>query len=147
VTAFCAAVVVLPFLLSYQAVRPGLDPWVELVVVGLGLLAIGRMTWWSLPDRDADAATGMRTPSVRYGAARTLAVAGILMLTGLSLLTWGLWWRYGPVWVIPVAAAHGAFLYSALRERRPSSVRMRRTGMTLVMVGEVLLVAVPLLAG
>jgi 4-hydroxybenzoate polyprenyltransferase len=67
VSAFCLAVIGLPFVLSYLAGAQNLEMSVLPILLGLGVLAIGRMTWWSVPDEAADAATGMRTPTVPPG--------------------------------------------------------------------------------
>lgn len=152
--AFCISVVVLPCLLSHWAVRPEIDMSVWLIFMGLGISAIGRMTWWAVPDLAVDTATGMTTPAVRYGATRALALSCLVMLAGLVLLGWGLWGRYGPSWILPGLAAHGIFLGGMLprlgrtsNESLPSSVRMRKHSMSLAMAGEVTLVVIPLLAG
>lgn len=152
--AFCIAVVVLPCLLSHWAVRPQIDTSVWLIFMGLGISAIGRMTWWSVPDRTVDTATGMTTPAVRYGTTRALALSCLILLAGLVLLGWGLWGRYGPAWILPGLAAHGIFLSGTLallgrtsNENLPSPVRMRKQAMSLVMVGEVTLTTIPLIAG
>jgi 4-hydroxybenzoate polyprenyltransferase len=153
VAAFCVAVIVLPFLLSYWAVRPDLDPPVRLIVAGLAALAIGRMTLWSIPDLAADASTGMGTPSVRHGPGRTLALALAVMIAGLALTGWGLWWRYGPVWAVILVAVQGTFLPGAAALLRhaddpatASSVRIRLRAMPPVMIGQVALAIVPLIA-
>jgi 4-hydroxybenzoate polyprenyltransferase len=150
VGAFCAAVVVLPFLLSYQAVRQDFDTWLWPILVGLGLTAAGRMTWWSVPDRAADAATGMLTPAVRRGAAGALRLACAIMLVGLILIAWGLWWRYGFAWVIPAITCHAgaiALLHRVTGEATPSSVRLQRHALPLVMIGDLALAITPLVAG
>jgi lycopene elongase/hydratase (dihydrobisanhydrobacterioruberin-forming) len=152
VTAFCAAVLVLPFLLSYWAIRPELDAPIRPVVVGLGILAVGRMTLWSVPDAAADTATGMRTPAVRYGPAGALALALAVMIIGLALAAWGLLWRYGPVWTLPPVAVQASLLYGvvlALRhpEDRPTSARIRRRAMPPVTLGMLAMAAIPLIAG
>jgi lycopene elongase/hydratase (dihydrobisanhydrobacterioruberin-forming) len=150
VGAFCAAVVVLPFLLSYHAVRQDFDTWVWPILLGLGILATGRMTLWSVPDRAADAATGMLTPAVRRSAVRALRLAGAIMLVGLFLTGCGLWWRFGLAWVIPAVACHAGaivFLHRVAGEAAPSSVRLRRHALPLVMIGDVVLAITPLVAG
>lgn len=152
--AFCIAAVILPCVLSYGAVRAEVDTSVWSIFVGFGVLAVGRMTWWSVPDLSADAATGMRTPTVRYGVTHALALSCLIMLAGLLLIGWGLWRCYGLAWVVPGVAAHGIFLGAALallrrtsNEALPSSTRMRRETMSLVMIGEVVFVIIPLVAG
>lgn len=153
--AFCVAAVVLPCLLSHCVVRPEIDTSAWLIFVGFGVVAVGRMVWWSVPDLVANAATGMRTPVERYGATRSLALSCLIMLAGLSLIGWGLWIRYGLVWVVAGVAAHSVLLGGALRLLArtsgsgafPSSVHMRRTSMSWVAIGEVVLAILPLVAG
>jgi 4-hydroxybenzoate polyprenyltransferase len=96
---FGLSMATLPCLLSYSAVRSGFEPAVWPIFASLGVMAIGRTAWWSVPDRIAAVATGMATPTVRYGAARALVLSCVVMGAGLGLLGWGLWWRYGPAWV------------------------------------------------
>jgi 4-hydroxybenzoate polyprenyltransferase len=153
VAAFCVSVIILPFLLSFWAVRPDVDPPCWPIVAGLGTLAMGRMTLWSVPDLTADAATGMRTPVVRYGPAGTLALSFAVMIAGLLLIGWGLWWRYGPVWALPLVALQGSFLYGSLALVRHgddqnllSSVRIRRRAMPPAMIGTVAMTIAPLIA-
>jgi 4-hydroxybenzoate polyprenyltransferase len=150
---FGMSVVGLPFLVAYCAARPDLEPRVLPILAGLTVLAIGRTAWWAVPDRVADTASGIATPPVRYGPARALALACLILLAGLVLLGWGLGWRYGLPWVAPGIAAHAAFLAAAIAlaartsdHALPSAVRMRRKGMTLVMVGEVTLTGLALVA-
>lgn len=146
---FGLSVVTVPCLLSYGAFRPTVDASVWLVAVGLGVMAAGRTVWWSVPDRAADIATGMATPTVRHGAVRALASACLIMAAGLVLLGWGLWWRYGPGWALAGMAMYGAFLGTALTQFRrdvPNAVRMRKRLLPLVMVGDVLLVPIALTA-
>jgi 4-hydroxybenzoate polyprenyltransferase len=151
VAAFCAATLVLPFLLSYWAVRPDVDVTTWPVVAGLWLLAAGRMTVWSVPDLAADAATGMRTPSVRYGAAGALARSAALFAAGLVLTGWGLWWRYGPGWALPLTAAQATFLGNAVSLlRHPARVRKARILRRMTppaTIGTVALAVTPLVAG
>jgi 4-hydroxybenzoate polyprenyltransferase len=152
VAAFCASGLVLPFLLGYWTVRPGLANQDVALVAGLGLLAVGRMTLWSIPDRVADAATGMRTPSVRYGPAGTLARSAAIMITGLGLAGWGLWWRYGPALALPLIVTQAVFPYRALHlmcragTAKPPSPVPGRCWMPLAAAGTVVLTVVPLLA-
>lgn len=153
VAAFGASVVTMPCLLSYGAVPATVDASVWTVIIGLGVMAAGRTAWWSIPDRAADTATGIATPTVRHGAERALALSCLIMLAGLVLLGWGLWWRYGAVWALCGAAMYGAFLGDALAMSRrvagrevPSAVRLRTRAMPLVMIGDVLLVLIALIA-
>jgi 4-hydroxybenzoate polyprenyltransferase len=151
VAAFCAATLVLPFLLSYWAVRPDVDVTTWLVVAGLWLLAAGRMTVWSIPDLAADAATGMRTPAVRYGVAGALVRCAALFAAGLVLTGCGLWWRYGPGWALPLTAVQATFLGDAaslLRQpTRVSKARILRRMTPPATIGTVALAVTPLVAG
>jgi lycopene elongase/hydratase (dihydrobisanhydrobacterioruberin-forming) len=148
-----ASLVALPFLLAYGAARAGFEASMWPILTGLTVLATGRAALWSVPDRAADRATGITTPAVRYGARRTLALSCLIMLAGLGLLSWGLWERYGPGWVVPGTAAHIAFLATAfaplIRTSDQAASRVadiRRPGMTLVTIGEIVLGALPLIA-
>jgi 4-hydroxybenzoate polyprenyltransferase len=142
---FGVALVALPFLLSCCATRGAVEAPVWPILGGLTVLAVGRTVWWSLPDRAADLATGITTPTVRYGIARAVSQTRLILLAGLVLLAWGLWWRYGPVWVMPGIAAHAVFL-AALPRSPPNAIAQRRRGMSLVTLGELGLVAVAVLA-
>jgi 4-hydroxybenzoate polyprenyltransferase len=151
---FGLSVTTLPCLLSYSAVRSGFDTALWPIFIGLGVLAVGRTAWWSVPDRAADTASGIATPTVRYGAGRTLVLSCVVMVAGLGLLGWGLWSGYGPAWVLPGVVMHAVLVGSALALLRhtddhalPSSVRMLRRAMPLVAVGDVLLVVIPLAVG
>jgi lycopene elongase/hydratase (dihydrobisanhydrobacterioruberin-forming) len=150
VAAFCASVAVLPFLLSYWAVRPGLAVWVGPILAGLACLAVGRMMVWSIPDLAADTRTGMRTPVVRFGPAGTLTRSVPVTVAGVVLTCWGLWWRYGPGWALPPVVLQAAFLgvllpwWHAGRARLRSSVFIRRRAMTPVLVGTLVLTVIPL---
>ncbi|MGH3624776.1 MAG: UbiA family prenyltransferase [Sciscionella sp.] len=144
----------LPCLVSYSAVRPDFDVSVGPIFVGLGILATGRGLWWSVPDLPADAVTGMRTPAVRYGAVRTLALSCLITVVGLGLLGWGLWWHNGFGWALLGVAVSAAPLGSQLALLRrtangtvPRSAAVRRRSMTLVMIANVLLALLPLAAG
>jgi 4-hydroxybenzoate polyprenyltransferase len=151
---FGLSMATLPCLLSYSAVRSGFEPAVWPIFASLGVMAIGRTAWWSVPDRIADVATGMATPTVRYGAARALVLSYVVMGAGLGLLGWGLWWRYGPAWVPLGVVMHCVFLGGALALLRrtadhalPSPVHMLKRAMPLVTIGDALLVVIPLAAG
>jgi 4-hydroxybenzoate polyprenyltransferase len=150
VAVFGLSVVTMPCLLSYGAIRPTVDAPVWLIAAGLGVMAVGRTVWWSVPDRAADTATGMVTPAVRHGAGRALAAACLLMAAGLVLLGWGLWWRYGLAWALLGTAMYGVFLGNALtlfRREVPSAVRLRTRALPLIMVGDVLVALIALTAG
>lgn len=154
VAAFCAATLMLPFLLSYWAVRPDIDPAAGVVAAGLWMLATGRMTLWCVPDIAADTATGMRTPPVRYGTAAALTYCAALLVTGLVLTGWGLWWRYGPWWALPLVATQATFLAGVVGLlRRPdqtahmSKAHILRRMTPPVTIGMVGLMVTPLLAG
>jgi lycopene elongase/hydratase (dihydrobisanhydrobacterioruberin-forming) len=143
----------LPCLMSYGAVRPTVDTSLWPVCTGLGLLVAGRMAWWSIPDREADRATGITTPAVRYGTNRTLTAAYAAVAAGLGALGWGLSWRYGPAWALTGVLVCGAFLIGQLTVLRrasdhdvPRSQRMRKRATSMVAIGNVLLGTIPLLA-
>ena len=147
------SLVALPFLLAYSAARAGFEASTWPILTGLTVLAIGRTVLWSVPDRTADQATGITTPAVRYGARRTLALSCLILLAGLGLLGWGLWWRYGAGWIVPGTAAHIAFVTIAFAplgrtsdQALSGAVDIRRRGMMLVMTGEIVLVVLPLVA-
>jgi lycopene elongase/hydratase (dihydrobisanhydrobacterioruberin-forming) len=142
VAAFCVAEVVLPFPLSYWAVRPDVAAACWPIVAGLGILSIGRMTQWSVPDRAADVSTGIETPSVRYGQTGAMSRAVALMIAGLVLAGWGLWWRFGVLWAVPLVA----LLAVQLRRRPASSRHIRLATMTPAMIGMVALTLTPLVA-
>ncbi|MEU6642504.1 UbiA family prenyltransferase [Saccharomonospora sp. NPDC046836] len=150
---FGVALVGMPCLLSYTAARPDVEAWIWPVAAGVALLTAGRTVWWSVPDRAADMATGITTPSVRYGHAGTLAMACVVLLAGLLLLGWGLWWSFGPLWAIVGTVVHLGFLTGvagqfvlARRGRFPSATVLLKRGLPVVMLGEVALVVVPLAA-
>jgi 4-hydroxybenzoate polyprenyltransferase len=140
---YCASMAVLPFLLSYWAVRPELDVSTWTIVVGLWVLAVGRATLWSVPDRTADIRTGLRTPAVRHGAAGAVTVAVMVVVVGLVVTGSGLWWRFGPAWALPLVVLHGGFLYGTVA---PTSRRIRRRAMPPVAIGMVALLLTPLIA-
>jgi lycopene elongase/hydratase (dihydrobisanhydrobacterioruberin-forming) len=138
-----------PFLLSYGTVRADFAAAVGPIFVGLGVLATGRTLWWSVPDVAGDTATGMITPTVRFGAAHALTGSYVIIVTGLGLLGWGLWLRGGLVPALLAVAASGAFLLGELAVPRHgvrSSVRMRKHSMGSVAIGNVLVALIPLVA-
>lgn len=152
--AFAAAAIGLPCVLSYTAVRSDFDTPVSLIFAGLTVLAIGRVAWWSVPDLEADDAAGLATPAVRYGAVSTLAASCVIMLAGLVLLAWGFRSGYGAVAAVFGTAAHLAFLTAALvllrrvlAGVRPRSRKLQKQAMPLVMVGDLIVVAIPLFSG
>jgi 4-hydroxybenzoate polyprenyltransferase len=143
----------LPSLVSYSAVRPDLTVSVCLIFIALGILITGRALWWTVPDQIGDKATGMTTPTVQYGAFRTIVIACVVTVAGLSLLGWGLWWRYGPLWALLGVAVSGPFLLSKLTLLRglsdytlPNPTQMRRRDLSLVMISDIILVLLPLAA-
>lgn len=143
----------LPCLLAFGAVRAALDLPAGAVFLGIALLAIGRTTWWAAPDLAADTASGIATPMVRYGLTRTLGLCCAILIAGQLVLGWGLWLGFGPLWTLPGLALHVVFLGAALVLLRrvrggaaPNAVYMLRRRMPLVMVGEVILVIIPLVA-
>jgi lycopene elongase/hydratase (dihydrobisanhydrobacterioruberin-forming) len=116
----------------------------------LGLYSAGRTAWWSVPDVDADRKAGAGTPSGRHGVARTTARSCLMMLTGLIALVGGLTWRYGPTWsiatlvhVVVLLIAAGPVL-PARWQASPITVWMHTRLLFLVVLGEVLILAVPL---
>ncbi|PRX43716.1 4-hydroxybenzoate polyprenyltransferase [Prauserella shujinwangii] len=150
---FGTSLVGLPFLLSYTAVGADVAAWTWLVFAGVTVLTAGRTVWWSVPDRAADTADGVATPSARYGVPGTLVLACLVLFTGLVVLAGGLWWRYGALGAFAGVAAHAAFLggvaallRAARAGRLPTASRLHRRGLPFVVVGEVLLLVVPLAA-
>jgi lycopene elongase/hydratase (dihydrobisanhydrobacterioruberin-forming) len=142
----------LPSLVSYGAVRSDLTIPVWLIFIGLGTLITGRALWWTVPDQTGDEATGMTTPTVRYGAFQAIVIACVMAITGLGLLGWGLWWRYGPLWALLGVAASGPFLLSKIVLLRRLSdyillnpTQIRRYLFS-VMISDVILVLLPLVA-
>ena len=151
---FACGVIALPFVTAHAAVRADLPPEAVLTFGGLTLLATGRVVWCSVPDREADAAAGQRTTSVRHGAVRALALTCLLLCAGVFALSWGLWWYGGPVAALVGAGGHVVFtgtvvaLLRRVRVRRPtSSTRLRTTVMPVVLAADVLLVGVGLATG
>jgi 4-hydroxybenzoate polyprenyltransferase len=143
----------LPSLVSYSAVRPDLPVSVCMIFIGLGALITGRALWWTIPDQVGDKATGMITPAIQYGAFQAVVIACVLTVAGLSLLGWGLWWRYGPLWTLLGVATSGPFLLSALALLRhlsddtlPDPTQMRRRQLSSVMIADIVLVLLPLVA-
>jgi 4-hydroxybenzoate polyprenyltransferase len=143
----------LPSLVSYSAVRPDLTASVWLIFIGLGVLITGRALWWAIPDQLSDNATGMTTPTVRYGAFPVIVIACIVTVAGLGLLGWGLWWHYGPLWALLGVTVCGTFLLSKLTLLHglsdytlPNPTRMRQRDLSLVMIADILLVLLPLVA-
>lgn len=151
--AFGVAAVGLPCLLGYTAVRGDIGPDMWLIVGGVSVLSVARTVWWALPDHAADTASGIATPTVRYGLARTHRLACGLLVAGLVLLGWGLGRRYGPGWAALGVAAHVVFLGLAVaalpataRGHAPSARSMLKRTMPVVTLGEVLIAVVPLLS-
>ncbi|OQO89882.1 4-hydroxybenzoate polyprenyltransferase [Saccharomonospora piscinae] len=154
---FAAGVVALPCLTAHAAVSPTVGTAPALVYAGLTLLAAGRVVWWSVPDRAADAAAGQRTTSVRHGAVRALGLALPVLVAGLTCLTWGLWWYGGPAGpVVALVGAGGHLVFVAtvvlLARRlaageRARSTVLRRSVMPVVLAADVAIVAVALAAG
>lgn len=138
----------LPILLGYTALTSAVPATIWLVIVGAALLSIGRTIWWAVPDHEADAATGIGTPTVRYGQPRTLALACAVVLAGLGMLGWGLWWRYGR-WSLLGVAAHATFLGLALNQLRltrrgapPRAKVMLKQTLPVAALGDVLIAVV-----
>lgn len=145
---FGAGFLAVPGLASYFAVRPALERSIVPVLAGLCVLGFGRTLWFSVPDHAADARSGVRTPGARHGPRRTLVISCVIVAAGLTLLGSGLWWRYGPGWAVGGVLAEGAFLSGmvALYGPRRSWSRMRKLATPAVLVGDLTLVAIPLLA-
>jgi 4-hydroxybenzoate polyprenyltransferase len=143
----------LPSLVSYTAVRPNITGPIWLIFIGVGTLITGRALWWTVPDQIGDQATGMRTPTVQYGAFQAIVIACVTTVAGLGLLGWGLWWRYGLLWALLGVAASGAFLLSKLALLRrlsdytsPHPAQIHRRDLSSFMVTDVFLVLLPLAA-
>lgn len=130
----------LPCLVSYSSIQPTVDNPLWPIFIGLGLLAAGRMIWRSIPDRDADRATGISTPAVRYGINRTLTTAYAVGVAGLGTLGWGLSWQYGSTWALAGVVVCGVVLVC-----QRTTLRQSRA-MTVIATGNVLLGTIPLLA-
>ncbi|MEY7973054.1 UbiA family prenyltransferase [Saccharomonospora xinjiangensis] len=148
---FACGAVALPSLLTGAALRPLPSAATALVLTGLTMLAAGRVVWWSVPDRDADAAAGQRTTSVRRGAVGALRAACLLSFAGLAALVWGLWSFAGAGAAAVGAAGHAVFTGSVLVLMRRisageavSSTRLRTTVMPVVLAADVALVGVAL---
>lgn len=148
---FGTAVIAMPFLVAYASVRSDIEVSAGLVFVGLTALTVGRVAWWSVPDLAADAASGLATPSVRHGAMSTLRFAGLTTLAGIGMLGSGLAWSFGilaaligtAAYVVSFATAAGEIM-RARAGVAVSSRRLQQRAMPAVMVGDVILVAVPL---
>lgn len=159
----------LPSLVSYSAVRPDLTVSTWLIFIGVGVLITGRALWWTVPDQIGDNATGMTTPTIRYGASQAIRIACDATVVGLGLLGGGLWWRYGPPWALLGVAVSVPFLLSKLALLRrlpncalpnralpndralpntalPNPTQMRRRELSSVMIADVILVLLPLVA-
>jgi lycopene elongase/hydratase (dihydrobisanhydrobacterioruberin-forming) len=143
----------LPSIVTYSAVRADLTASAWLIFIGLGVLITGRALWWTVPDRVSDKATGMTTPTVRYGASQAMRISCDATAVGLGLLGWGLWWRYGLLWALVGAAVNGPFLLSKLALLRrlpqnslPNSTQLRRHDLSWVMIADIVLVLLPLVA-
>jgi 4-hydroxybenzoate polyprenyltransferase len=145
--AFGGAMTTLPCVLSCLAVRPDIPVPLWSVFLGVGIMASGRTVLWSAPDRQADTATGLATPSVRYGARQAVLLSCVVVAGGMILLGWGLWWWLGPPWVLPGLAAHAVFLVVVLvlgAGRTADVAALFRRLLLTVLVGDVLLVIMPL---
>lgn len=143
----------LPSLVSYSAVRADLTASAWLVFIGLGVLIAGRALWWTVPDQVSDKATGMTTPTVRYGASQAMKISCDVTVVGLGLLGWGLWWRYGPLWALLGVAVNGPFLLGKLtllsrlsEHGLPNSRQLRRRELSSVMIADMVLTLLPLAA-
>lgn len=142
----------LPGIISYGALRPGVELSVWPILLAWSVLITGRAWWWSVPDRAADAATGMSTPAVQHGAVRTLATSAVLTGVGLALLGWGLWWRHGWPWALAGVSISAGFLACVLPPLRggtralPDATHMRMRSMSLVVLANLFVALVPLLA-
>jgi len=143
----------LPCVVSCAAVRADIPLSLWLIFAGLGVSVGARALWWMVPDRAADAATGMTTLAVRHGAYRTLLLSCLIAVAGPVLLGVGLWSRYGVIWAIVGVAAGSVFVVGQLAvlpgtsdRTLPSSARMRRRNMTPMMAANVFLAVLPLIA-
>ncbi|NKQ52761.1 UbiA family prenyltransferase [Amycolatopsis sp. K13G38] len=150
--AFGVASVGLPCLVGYTAVAPHITADVWLIAAGVAVLSVARTVWWALPDQAADTASGIATPTVRYGLVRTHLAACALLVTGLMLLGWGLGRRYGPAGAALGLAAHVVFLGIAAAQlpataagNPPTARSMLKRTMPVVALGEVLIAAVALM--
>lgn len=150
---FGLASATLPGLASYGVLRASADTPDWLILTGLGVLSCGRTAWWSVPDLDADRRAGAATTAVRRGPVTAALIACLIMAAGLIVTGCGLGIRYGAAWAVVGVLVHAWVLLVAVTPlvRRdghylPSSRWMRTQALTLVTVGEMVLLAVPLLA-
>ncbi|MEC3979203.1 UbiA prenyltransferase family protein [Amycolatopsis sp. H20-H5] len=145
---FGLSVTTLPCLLSAVAVRANFEGSLWLVFTGLGVLAIARTVWWSTSDRQADEASGMKTPAVRYGNAGAAILARALSTAGICLLAGGLLAKYGLLWTLVGSAAHLIFFGTVLgRKRRVlRPAEMLKRAMPWITVADLILAALPLVA-
>ncbi|GGM46495.1 hypothetical protein GCM10012275_16920 [Longimycelium tulufanense] len=142
----------LPAVAIASAVTAHIPAAVWLVFAGLGVLVGARALWWSFPDRHGDLATGMRTPTVRYGTGATGLITAVAAAVGLGLLGWGVWWRYGPAWMVLAVVVGGVFLVPVIAvlcrsgKHQPDAALLRRHHLLLAALADVVLVALPFLA-
>jgi 4-hydroxybenzoate polyprenyltransferase len=137
------AVWLLPSVTAYAAAGGRANPSIWLVFTGVTALAVGRGLWWSVPDREGDAATGSITPAVRYGTRHAVNAATQFTVAGLLLLGGGLWLRFSLFWAVVGVVASSAFL---LVRRLPTTGLMLRYGFPIAVGGTLVLAAIPLLA-
>lgn len=103
-----------PGLIAYLAVHHGViraGGWV--LLAGMTLISLSRGFWNAISDTNEDAAEGIRTPAVAYGAAPTMAVAVITLVPACGLIAGGLAILFGPWAAAGVAGALGALGYRA----------------------------------
>ncbi len=144
---FGTAIVGLPALASYFAVRSDVDTSTVTILVGASLAAAGRTAVLSVPDRDADELAGLGTAVVRSGVAGTVTLAGALIVTGVLLIVGSMWWRYGLAWAVVAVVAQAVYLAGMLGVRGPGGLsRTRRRAVPLTLVADATLVVIPLLA-
>lgn len=142
-----------PLLLSYTALNPHVSVPVWLVALGISAISTGRTIWWALPDAAADAATGMRTPPVRYGPTGALKLACVLHLCGIVTLGAGLWWQFNVGWCLLGIAGHVVFLaimmrslYDHLSSQVPNVKRLVGRTLPLMTLGDAMVAVVAIAA-
>lgn len=122
-----------PGLIAYLAVHHGtIGTGAWILLGGTTLVSVSRGFWNSISDVDEDAAEGVRTPSVAYGALATMRTALLVLLPACVAVALGLYLLFGPWAVVGVAGLVGATGYRLLLTVRSATDRqavdLMRTG-------------------